>query len=42
MNQPGLGDHSTSAGGMTLRDAFVDYLGRAHERTRRVVLLIPP
>ncbi len=24
------------------RDGFVDYLGRVHERTRRVVLLIPP
>jgi uncharacterized damage-inducible protein DinB len=27
---------------MTLRDAFIDYLGRVHDRTRRVVLLIPP
>ena len=27
---------------MTPRDAFVDYLGRVHERTRRVVLLVPP
>jgi uncharacterized damage-inducible protein DinB len=25
-----------------LREAFVDYLGRVHDRTRRVVLLIPP
>ncbi len=25
-----------------LRDAFIEYLGRAHDRTRRVVLLIPP
>jgi uncharacterized damage-inducible protein DinB len=27
---------------MILRDAFIDYLGRVHDRTRRVVLLIPP
>ena len=26
----------------TLRDAFLEYLARVHERTRRVVLLIPP
>ena len=26
---------------MTFRDGFIDYLGRVHERTRRVVLLIP-
>ncbi len=25
-----------------LRDGFLEYLGRMHERTRRVVLLIPP
>ncbi len=25
-----------------LRDAFIEYLGRVHDRTRRVVLLIPP
>ena len=27
---------------MSLRDAFIDYLGRVHDRTRRVVLLMPP
>ncbi len=26
----------------TLRDAFLEYLARVHDRTRRVVLLIPP
>jgi uncharacterized damage-inducible protein DinB len=27
---------------ITVRDGFLDYLARVHERTRRVVLLIPP